>query len=1165
MKKNKILFFGALSLLLMFFCGFLSGANVFAEDIWVDTSDYITGVYARQFNGCPSGSYPGGTTDTWGYTTCYANGTSSAIFYVSLTFGGSKCAGDKCSKDPNYWWTCNTSGGWSGSAGYQSATLWPSMKYLESDDDYDYYRVWIEPGWSGYQEIKGRIRVARDNGVNLTIKYTDTSYNNLQAQNVYSVSSGSSATGTIPATITASDGTVYRLRTGNHCFRRTYKEDGTTDAGGWVDCPTTGSYTEPSMTQNTTFWAIYEEQSYTLTIDQGAHTSITVRRGGNNLSNGAAIYAGDELVVSYGNDDCYSLTTHTVEGSTWTSGSIYTVIGDTTVVSRSSLDEYSLTKVQGEGTTVTVNRTSSPNGGASTGSLNNTAKLYCGDVLNASFGLVDGYSWGSHNFTGSGISDSTSLTINNHTVRANVVATASAEKNEFEGKVEANGEVNGWTQTSGTKTTYIDNCDPVSGCTATFKHALKRTQGSGATTYTITRESNYAATASSGTLVNSTVESFTGVSNGTGKTVKTDTVALKPGVVVCETLTFDAAVDKQGVALKMCVSTTGNAQPSGIALLNMNVKNNTVTKYGSYQNEIYAKPTDELTYRAIYHPILQYTYNLIPEKMRINGGTIYPSGSKNEVSTLENLFNAKKSGSLGNWNNAFAIDRNFSDVLNYADYEVGDTSKQTEYNNHTVGAREAGTSLNETAKTNLNNDVKTTPSQVSFTKVGGYNTGDVITAQVESVAYVRVPYNYNNTTEVTTPNTATLYAGESAEINYVINVNQKYNSYLESNYATLVSGAKRKVEVCYNGSCAETNPVTIGELNASGSLSGQQNIQQETSIVVPDAVAGSQVCVRSAVYPANSGDDGNWYDAKGSDTWEYSARVCYTVAKKPSLQVWGGNVYSNGKISTSVANKKHIALDGMSYSPNVDNYTKSYIFGSWGELGVISVGSVAGFASGAGTGYLDGGHDAIFCPNRSILTLANTCNGVSKTSGLGATGAMAGAENDKLTILARFIDIDNTPKTSSIGEVTNATGINVYYNDGNIAINGNITLAEGRYGDLMDVPKVVVYAKGNININCDVTRIDAVLIAEGEVKTCSNSDDNNARANSQQLVINGAVIANKLVANRTYGAATGINSIIPAEIINYDPTLYLWAEEQADVTESGKVRVVYTNEIAPRL
>ena len=51
---------------------------------------------------------------------------------------------------------------------------------------------------------------------------------------------------------------------------------------------------------------------------------------------------------------------------------------------------------------------------------------------------------------------------------------------------------------------------------------------------------------------------------------------------------------------------------------------------------------------------------------------------------------------------------------------------------------------------------------------------------------------------------------------------------------------------------------------------------------------------------------------------------------------------------------------------------------------------------------------------------------------------------------------------------------------------------------------------------------------------------------------------------RTYGAGTGKYSGIPAEIINYDSTLVIWARSRADTGETGVLNATYTHELAPR-
>ena len=66
------------------------------------------------------------------------------------------------------------------------------------------------------------------------------------------------------------------------------------------------------------------------------------------------------------------------------------------------------------------------------------------------------------------------------------------------------------------------------------------------------------------------------------------------------------------------------------------------------------------------------------------------------------------------------------------------------------------------------------------------------------------------------------------------------------------------------------------------------------------------------------------------------------------------------------------------------------------------------------------------------------------------------------------------------------------------------------------------------------------------------------------------VIAGELDAARTYGAATGANSIIPAEIINFDPTLYRFGGDDRNTNEESEenaslyLEVTYKKELSPR-
>ncbi|MBR2726147.1 hypothetical protein IKE87_02675 [Candidatus Saccharibacteria bacterium] len=187
-------------------------------------------------------------------------------------------------------------------------------------------------------------------------------------------------------------------------------------------------------------------------------------------------------------------------------------------------------------------------------------------------------------------------------------------------------------------------------------------------------------------------------------------------------------------------------------------------------------------------------------------------------------------------------------------------------------------------------------------------------------------------------------------------------------------------------------------------------------------------------------------------------------------------------------------------------------------------------------------------------------------------------------------DSNLTIGTSNL--VRNATQV-IHTKNKNIRISGNITYEDG-YTTLENIPKLIIYAEdGTISIDWQVARIDAILIAD-TIITCSKESGCTLPAeapkandgssvlitnsnNRHQLTINGTLIAKKVIPNRTYGAGRGanntyndgtINSITPAEIINYDSSLYRWEQysrqSNEGISPDASLITTYIKEVAPR-
>ena len=404
-----------------------------------------------------------------------------------------------------------------------------------------------------------------------------------------------------------------------------------------------------------------------------------------------------------------------------------------------------------------------------------------------------------------------------------------------------------------------------------------------------------------------------------------------------------------------------------------------------------------------------------------------------------------------------------------------------------------------------------------------------------------------------------------------------------------------------------------GTFNSEGKLEGDDviNVSGGTYNIFDEA-AGNQICVAAAIYPytvKNTGDEKDKdMDKHGDHAWLMSEPDCRTIAKKPNFQVWGSGVYSNGGIDTLISTKNNLKyISGWDWRAKPES--PYAIFSSWGELSVTMGGKTSTMASGAATGHTggtDGPSDpstarqvsdtgrpgglkngADFCM-RSPISIANVeANGSG--SGLvtcqGNAGYAGGFSNKET--LASSVTADNVALTemladypgvekedlATIGRTVIGKGVTrVNIHNGDIWINDSITYGEGnnanlQYSSPQEIPKYIIYAKGgNINIACNVKRIDAVLITDDDksIDTCYNGGDVNSGARSNQLVITGAAITGTLNLNRTYGTGIGRYSIAPAELINYDSSLYLWANAQSEGATSGQMSETAIRELAPR-
>lgn len=538
--------------------------------------------------------------------------------------------------------------------------------------------------------------------------------------------------------------------------------------------------------------------------------------------------------------------------------------------------------------------------------------------------------------------------------------------------------------------------------------------------------------------------------------------------------------------------------------------------------------------------------------------------------------------------------------------------------------------------------IKYTSKTIYFTKdLGGYRTPTGAGDTGESRACVEVTRpedpvgeTYSTTTmprtEGSTDGTI-MYTGEIAEIGwkgikattvptrryaeyravvYLVDVLQDYkNGITTGNRTTVPRNAndpctyywnKHKVgSTSYQRGCTVVERLTGSgseKLNPGATTGSKEFKPQQETIVVPDYV-GYKYCNSYGwkfeywvSYNQNGTD--HWFK-ESKDYWTTYDASCRVIAKKPSLAIWNGSMLSNGGVRTSTSDRYHNTYLGRSKKNSAVDMT----YGSWVEyLGVIGR-QADGFASGSAFAIGSKSLEDIY-PGNSTLTIANNTPNLGY-SGISANPTLRTRLDTFLKSRAEVYDGNrNSSGQDSLGLNSNITTSRIIHVKGDLDITDNIILNVGSYTSIYHVPQVVIFVDGNVRVSSKVTQIDAWIVANGNLNTCSNFveggyrdgaliDDTQSDAVNRpidtcnkQLVFNGPVMAGSLTLRRSYGSdpyiyrnnaykGSSMNNTehserySAGEIFNYRADSYLWAYAQAGRYDSSYTES-YSRELAPR-
>jgi len=465
-----------------------------------------------------------------------------------------------------------------------------------------------------------------------------------------------------------------------------------------------------------------------------------------------------------------------------------------------------------------------------------------------------------------------------------------------------------------------------------------------------------------------------------------------------------------------------------------------------------------------------------------------------------------------------------------------------------------------------------------YNRTGANGSGNCIGLTIK-VSWVRLNFNLTPTISVTpstvesgTPVTATPNVNNTGTTQS--SAAQWQVTRFRVNPGLPVPGAAQNgtVPVSYyaNGAAIINQGTTTFPRNNTALAAANENIG--------DLPPGTRVCFALSVQPMTQSDS----------RWNHSTPACVTVAKKPKVQILGGDLIVGRGSAYNPARVSQVATSS-SFSTSTNRY-----YGSWSEYAIIPSGTVRGMASGAL--YVDGATSSDLC-TLSLLTLSNN-NGTSCQSGsignytygstapnvatrFPVTSNIAGTSVDIRTLTSgqtysvssNSLNISSTQPIPGGNGTTKGKWVVINDPDATVTITSNINYADTPINQIDDIPQVVIIAR-NILIADTVTNVDAWLIAtgtgtEGIINTCSaiaagapTTLNSNRCNNSTPLTINGPVLANHLYLYRTTGSGAGAAGGAPAEIFNLRADAYVWASAYSP--GNGRIPTVSTKELPPR-
>lgn len=402
--------------------------------------------------------------------------------------------------------------------------------------------------------------------------------------------------------------------------------------------------------------------------------------------------------------------------------------------------------------------------------------------------------------------------------------------------------------------------------------------------------------------------------------------------------------------------------------------------------------------------------------------------------------------------------------------------------------------------------------------------------------------------------------------------------------------ASKRIQGCQtiaNGTITNLDSTKTINIKLSGSS------DPDNTFSVPEtAEVGTKYCFALSISPYMMSKDWNKEQQDSFKDWHHGKPGCIIVVKKPKTQFLGGGIYAGGGVVASQSTRVTAYTQNTGPQSTLTSNVERK-FGSWVEYElVVNKETNSGLATNGifGSTMVDTAN-----PNQAVtgiagrttkdvkfqnrLTLANNASTYGNFDGTNYAQAffnrMKSFYQSRLSRMVTYttgsgVSVGseyNSNMDVNLGTISNTGGKTtvIYAPNNTVTISGNI---QNTNINVRSVGQTIIIAK-NININQNVTRVDAWLLASDSIDTCKITGSLSSTVCNNHLLVNGPVVvasnkADGLKLNRTAGsegAGDGIGNPGETFLLGYDA--YQWIVNQADV---GGVRITtsYTKELPVR-